>query len=204
MTRRKTSENEKKIKGTWRADRARGKTEQNTEYSTLDALAPPDHITGEVRDVWLRALTIAPDKVLKPIDIGAFEVWCENFVMFRKASAMLKEQSPVITTATGYQQPNQWFTIQQKCSATMARMEGSLGFSPAARNRMGEVNAPISTDHENEDIFWFIVDHFFKDSPERVGMFENLGIPDTYPECKHKRYPKDDLRSVHRQNGSTH
>jgi len=204
MTRRKTTESEKKIKGTWRADRAREKPEQNTEGADVASLAPPDHVSDEVRAVWMQALASAPNKILKPCDLGTFEVWCENFVMFRAASAMLRQQSPVITTATGYQQPNQWFTIQQKSSATMARMANSLGFDPASRNRMGEVTAPAAAEHEQEDWFWFVVDGFFKDSPERTGMFENLGIPDTYPECKHKRYPKDDLRSVHRQNGSTH
>jgi len=70
MTRRKTSEAEKKIKGTWRADRSREKTEQNAEGADIASLAPPDHVTGEVRDVWMQALASAPNKILKPCDLA--------------------------------------------------------------------------------------------------------------------------------------
>jgi len=106
-----------------------------------DLKEPPAHYDDELREVWHYYIDNCPKGLLKRIDSGVLEVWCEAHVLHRKAVENVRKFGMLVKPKNSdvpVQSP--WLPIVNKQAFMMLRAGSEMGFSPASRTRiaMGE------------------------------------------------------------------
>lgn len=84
----------------------------------------PTYLSKRASEVW--------DNIASKVDIDKptiadmLSVYCEAVSEYEKATEELNSQSLVITTATGYQQPNPLIAIRNKASTIIRQFDKAL------------------------------------------------------------------------------
>lgn len=106
-----------------------------------DLKDPPAHFDEELQEVWKYYISHCPPGLLKLIDSGILEGWCQAYVLHRRASVALRKTGLLVKppkSEVPVQSP--WVPIVNRQFLLMLRASDQLGFSPASRTRiaMGE------------------------------------------------------------------
>jgi P27 family predicted phage terminase small subunit len=100
-------------------------------------------MTHGQRESWAHAMAHAPAGLLKPIDRGVLAVWVEaedrhRVAVTQQARLDAGSSLPLLTKGRdGQPSPSPYLRIIRQAADTMLRAAGELGFSPAARPRLG-------------------------------------------------------------------
>jgi P27 family predicted phage terminase small subunit len=103
----------------------------------------PEWMTPGQRESWAHAMAHAPAGLLKAIDHGVLAVWVEaedrhRVAMIQQARLDAGSSLPLLTKGRdGQPSPSPYLRIIRQAADTMLRAAGELGFSPAARPRLG-------------------------------------------------------------------
>ena len=112
---------------------------------------PPDWLTDSQKEGWRYAIAHAPRNLLKPIDRTVLVIWVEAEDRHRRAmiaQAILDKDNklPMLRVqAKGLGKPSElrespYLRIMARAAETLLRTVSELGFSPAARPRLGETH----------------------------------------------------------------
>lgn len=102
-----------------------------------DLTDPPAYFDEELREVWQYAIENAPKGMLKKLDSGVLEIWCDAYVRHRKASIEVRKYGMIVKSPKQelpIQSP--WLPIVNRQAFIMLRAVDHLGFSPASRTRI--------------------------------------------------------------------
>jgi P27 family predicted phage terminase small subunit len=134
-----------RLRGTFNATRhGRDRAGEPEAVGTLDIDAPEWMSPGQ-RESWAYAMAHAPAGLLKPIDRAVLAVWVEaedrhRVAMIQQAKLDVGSSLPLLTKGRdGQPSPSPYLRIIRQAADTMLRAAGELGFSPAARPRLGGV-----------------------------------------------------------------
>ncbi len=137
----------------------------------------PAWFTDDQKALWVYAVKNAPPDILGAIDASALTVWVEACDRHRRATQALHafddkekrkkkaDSAPpllVETTTKGYFIQSPYIGIINRAGQIMLKAAGELGFTPAARPRLGvdPTDAPnVGDDVEGDPLDTFIAQH---------------------------------------------
>ena len=132
-----------RLRGSYNATRhGRDRAGEPVPEGALEADAP-EWMTPGQRESWSYAMAHAPAGLLKPIDRGVLAVWAEaedrhRVAMIQQAKLDATSSLPLMTKGrNGQPSPSPYLRLIRQAGDTMLRAAGELGFSPAARPRLG-------------------------------------------------------------------
>ena len=148
-----------RLRGTFNATRHGRDRAGEPEVAGALCAEAPDWMTPGQRESWAHVMAHAPAGLLKPVDRGVLAVWVEAEGRHRVATiqqARLDATSslPLLTKGRdGQPSPSPYLRIIRQAADTMLRAAGELGFSPAARPRLGAASLP-QDDAAESDTPW--------------------------------------------------
>lgn len=98
---------------------------------------PPTWFTDSQREGWAYAIAHAPPGVLARIDRAVLTVWVVAEDLYADAVRKLGGNTIIRSPVKGEPMQNPYLAVVNKQAMIMLRAAGELGFSPAARPRMG-------------------------------------------------------------------
>jgi P27 family predicted phage terminase small subunit len=132
-----------RLRGTFNTTRhGRDRAGEPEAVGDLSAQAP-EWMTPGQQESWAYAMAHAPAGLLKPIDRGVLAVWVEaedrhRVAMTQQAKLDAGSTLPLLTKGRdGQPSASPYLRIIRQAADTMLRAAGELGFSPAARPRLG-------------------------------------------------------------------
>jgi P27 family predicted phage terminase small subunit len=135
------------LRGTFNATRhGKGRAGEPSAEGDLP-IAAPDWMSEDQQQAWAYAVRHAPAGVLRAIDAGLLAVWVEAECRHRAATiaqARLDQGSalPLLTkTRDGTPVQSPYLGIINRAALVMIKAASELGFSPAARPRLGGAGA---------------------------------------------------------------
>jgi P27 family predicted phage terminase small subunit len=143
------------LRGTFNATRhGKGRAGEPRAEGELPSAAP-DWLTPDQQQGWTYAVQHAPAGVLRAIDAGLLAVWVEAECRHRAATiaqARLDQGSalPLLTkTRDGTPVQSPYLGIINRAALVMIKAASELGFSPAARPRLGGAGGAPEGDGES-------------------------------------------------------
>lgn len=137
MGRDKTTDDEKRAKGTFQPCRA------ETEPKVLPLSRMPiipAWICEEGARIWReQGPGLLQRGLLTPGDIGAFSRYCQFSGLFEKLMAELANEQLVVTMPNGVEGPNQKFKLALDCQNQADKIGRQFGFTPSTRKNVPTV-----------------------------------------------------------------
>lgn len=130
----------------------------SAEPKPSGAVRCPSSLGPEARAVWRRlSKVLSPLGLLSSADVDAFAVLAVNIERWHRAQQEIAKFGEVVAvkTAAGISKPmvNPWMAIASAAEATIGRIGGEFGLSPAARTRLfSSVLAPPAAPSPHPDI----------------------------------------------------
>jgi P27 family predicted phage terminase small subunit len=108
---------------------------------------PPDWMNDQQRAIWRDLLARAPIGILHAIDLELFAAYVELVDCYQMAVRTQNELR--ILDAQGALSP--YRRVIKDCFSQMVRLQSEMGFTPAARTRLGQPAEPPSQQPAAED-----------------------------------------------------
>jgi P27 family predicted phage terminase small subunit len=143
----------KKLRGSGNATRE--KTRGNEPKPPGRLSQPPSWMNARQKAGWRYALRHAPARLLTPIDSGVLSVWVLAEDQLRTAAQMqnkLHADAPMrmlMKGGRGVIMVSPYIGIMHKAGAVMIRAGEQLGFTPAARPRLGDGDKDTADDADS-------------------------------------------------------
>ena len=139
----------KRIKGTLQACRTNPR-----EPRPVGGLGdPPDYMSDSAKEAWRYAIANAPPGLLTALDAAVLERWANCAALYREALAKINRagvSGMLIKTPSGTLRRSPLMDVIRDLAAEMKGYEGDMGFTPAARVRVGTPEAG-SAEHDPWD-----------------------------------------------------
>lgn len=101
------------------------------------AKTPPKYLDKLARAEWVRMWPLLKEVSAGAIDMASVASYCQCYSYMRKAQSMVDEQGLIVMTPNGQQQINPWHSVFKQNAELIKKLAADLGFSVAARKRMG-------------------------------------------------------------------
>ena len=142
-----------RLQGTYNPTR-HGRDRQFEPIAEGDLYKAPPGLTPTQQAVWRYAIAHAPKSVLKKIDRDMLLIWVEardRWNTAREMQAQLNRDTTLKLLVRGPMGlvPSPYNDILDKTAKVMMRVAQDLGFSPAARPRLGTAPPPPANDPDN-------------------------------------------------------
>ena len=124
----------KKLQGT--LQKCRTNPAEPIPPNDLKAMAPPEYLTDSAKEIWIFALSQAPEGMLSTLDFGLLSEWAVVYDQFLTISAGIKRDGTLQETADGELIAS---PLLAKLNATISLLRGlqsDLGFTPASRSKV--------------------------------------------------------------------
>ena len=99
----------------------------------IPKIAPPSHMTGEAKKIWVELVDATPNDNLLPSDFPLLESYCCMVAGMRRAEKHLQEEGDVITFEGGRPFKNPWVDIKLSLDSKISTTSSKLRLNPAAR-----------------------------------------------------------------------
>ena len=114
------------------------------------AQAPcPSYVKGEARRVWeTLSRELHFNRVLKPTDLFTFEVLCEAFANFRRATRELAKEDFVYLTKSKHgemRRVSPWQKIKNDAVREIRQLGEQFGLTPAMRSKVMSLQSGVAT-----------------------------------------------------------
>lgn len=117
--------------------------------------APPDWLDDEGRGEWARMAPVfhAAGR-LTEADVPALALYCDAFSRYQLARKELETYGVTLNTDLGGTKANPAAAVAKEASATMAKILGAFGGTPADRKKLGASDAPKANPFEAYKAKW--------------------------------------------------
>ena len=123
---------------------SRSKLATGTPSAATGVPVMPDGLTGTEEAAWREIVALLePRGVLTPCDAPMVELTAKTLVTMRQADAVISDEGPTTTTASGYPQQRPEVAIQHKTRLLLKQLLGELGMSPASRSNVDVPPPPV-------------------------------------------------------------
>lgn len=120
---------------------------QNEPVPTALLAEAPSTMTPEEKAVWDETLPLIPAGMLRKLDAKLLYQWCVACALFeRAANEVRKPDGLVIRTTNGNIVQSPYVGMMNKASMACLRLGEQLGFTPAARARLGGTTGGAAAD----------------------------------------------------------
>lgn len=133
---------QKKARGTYRADRANPK---EPKYAPGEP-PMPDSLSEGARQVWAEVVPLLlAQKLLAPVDGGILECYCEGVAEVRACTVVLRG-TPQFYANGGLWKEHPAAKARREAMVRVERSSQQLGLTPAARSKVAPVPEPDDDD----------------------------------------------------------
>jgi len=117
---------------------AKAEIEPHDEPLPDDLPAPPEWMSDEGREEWLRVLPVlyCERRTLAQVDLGVFAVYCEAYGTVVQATRQIREEGLTFKGPSGLKR-NPAIGIRDAAANQVRQMAAELGLTPASRGRPG-------------------------------------------------------------------
>ncbi|MGC4030245.1 MAG: phage terminase small subunit P27 family [Tepidisphaeraceae bacterium] len=130
---------------------ARGRKHAPIAQKAAAELPPPEHLNTAARAEWRRVVKLlAPAKTLHELDRSALAMYCNYVALWLECQRDIDANGPVIRGGMGGLIKNPHVLVQKDCWDAIRTLIAELGFTPAARAKLGifkaEADDPTKAD----------------------------------------------------------
>jgi P27 family predicted phage terminase small subunit len=120
----------------------------------------PPELGPAAREEWQRIVAeLIAKGVLSRFDRGPLAAYCTAFALAMEAAEMVHKHGAMIKSPNGFPMQSPYLSHLNQQVATMMRIAGEFGFTPASRSRIfswDQKNSLVldGTVHESDDMKW--------------------------------------------------
>ena len=130
------STSEKKIIGTYRADRD---TEHEVNTNVIESVPkPPKSLKTEGKTLWREVCEmLLQAKLLDRVGLHMIQIYCESYDQFNELSAIIQKEGLFIDDKRGSKKRNPALLLRNQVFNRMNVIGVQFGFTPIARSKIG-------------------------------------------------------------------
>jgi len=124
----------KKLQGT--LQKCRANPAEPTPQNDLKAMTPPEYLTDSAKEIWVFALSQAPEGMLSTLDFGIFSEWAVVYDQFLTISESIKKGGTLRRETDGELVPSPLLSKLHSTITLLRGLQSDLGFTPSSRSRV--------------------------------------------------------------------
>lgn len=114
----------------------------------LKSVAVPDYLSDKAKEIWLFAVSQAPEAMLTSLDFAVMAQWADTMAKIIECEEIIKREGlTIIDDKTGLSKPHPIAKWQDTLKYTLKGYLTELGFTPASRSK---VNIQPKAKDDNE------------------------------------------------------
>ena len=140
----------KQMTGSLRPDRDTALVE---DVKATGSIEMPANLSARETAIWRHAVDAAPANLLKQIDQAQLHVWVSAYAVVCECAEDIAASGAKIKLPNGYLQPNPSIASWAKASTVMQKASAALGFDPASRMKVKNVE---DSPAKERNPFWIL------------------------------------------------